>query len=116
MPSTGMALTYITGYALFPTTDKLTRVYNDSTCLIDNSFLNKFEDYSVSGNIVSDVTDHFSQFGILKSTVGIAQPKKITPRDYSKFSQHAFLQELSDLTWDSILSAKDPSKVIFYLL
>lgn len=64
------------GYALFPTTDKLTRVYNDSTCLIDNSFLNKFEDYSVSGNIVSDVTDHFSQFGILKSTVGIAQPKK----------------------------------------
>ena len=62
------------------------------------------------GNIVSDVTDHFSQFCILKSSVEIAQPQKITTRDYSKFSQRAFLQELSDLTWDSTLSAKDPSK------
>ena len=62
------------------------------------------------GNIVSDVTDHFSQFCILKSSVETAQPQKITTRDYSKFSQRAFLQELSDLTWDSTLSAKDPSK------
>lgn len=60
-------------------------------------------------NIVSDVTNHFSQFCILKSAVEIAQPKKITTRDYSKFSQHAFLRELSNLTLDSTLSAKDPS-------
>ena len=104
-------LNCLQSYALLPTIDKPTRVYNDSASLIDNIFLNKFEDYSVSGNIVSDVTDHFSQFCILKSTVEIAQPKKITIRDFSKFSQRAFSQELSDLTWDSTLSANDPSKL-----
>ena len=93
-------------YALLPTIDKPARVYKDSASLIDNIFLTKFEDYSVSGNIVSDVTDHFSQSCILKSSVEIAQPKKITTRDYSNFFQRAFLQELSDLTWDSTLSAK----------
>ena len=77
-------------YALLPTIDKPTRVYKHSSSLIDNIFLNIFEDYSVSGNIVSDVTDHFSQFCILKSSVEIAQPKKITTRDCSKFSQRAF--------------------------
>ena len=103
-------LNCLQSYALLPTIDKPTRVYKHSSSLIDNIFLNIFEDYSVSGNIVSDVTDHFSQFCILKSSVEIAQPKKIKTRDYSKFSQPAFLQELSDLTWDSTLSAKDPSK------
>ena len=106
-------LNCLQSYALLPTIDKpttVTTVYKGSSSLIDNIFLNIFEYYSVSGNIVSDVTDHFSQFCILKSSVEIAQPKKITTRDYSKFSQRTFLQELSDLTWDSTLSAKDPSK------
>ena len=109
-------LNCLQSYALLPTIDKPTRVYNDSATLIDNIFINKFGNYSVSGNIVSDVTDHFSQFCILKTTVEIAQPKKIKLRDYSKFSQRTFLQELSELTWDSTSSAKDPSKSfsIFY--
>ena len=55
----------------------------------------------------------FLNLVFLNLLLGLPSLKKITPRDYSKFSQHAFLQELSDLTWDSILSAKDPSKVIF---
>lgn len=41
---------------------KPTRDCSDSATLIDNILLNKLEDYSVSGNIVSDVTVHISQF------------------------------------------------------
>lgn len=59
-------------YALLPTIDKPTRVYNNSATLIDiySIFINKFDDYLVSGKIVCHLTDHFSQFCILKSKFG----------------------------------------------
>ena len=56
-------------YALLPTIDKPTRVCNNSATLIDNIFTNKFSEYFASGNIVSDITDHFSQFCIFQSSI-----------------------------------------------
>ena len=50
---------------LTPTIDKPTRVHNNSYSLIDNIFINSLEYSICSGNIVSDLTDHFSQFCIL---------------------------------------------------
>ena len=50
-----------------PTIDKPTRVHNDSYSLIDNIFISNLEDYITSGNIISDLTDHFSQFYFLHS-------------------------------------------------
>ena len=47
---------------------------------------------------------------VLKSTIEIAQPKKIVTREFSKFSQCSFFKELSELTWDSTLAAKDAFK------
>jgi hypothetical protein len=49
---------------LTPTIDKPTRVYNNSATLIDNIFVNKLDDHILSGNIISDISDHFSQFRI----------------------------------------------------
>ena len=43
-------------YALLPTIDKPTRVYNNSATVIDNIFTNKFCEYFASGNIVFDIT------------------------------------------------------------
>ena len=54
-------------YALTPTIDKPTRVYNNSATLIDNIFVNKIENPILSGNIVSDISDHFSQFCIIQT-------------------------------------------------
>ena len=62
-------LNCLQSYTFIPIIDKPTRVCSDSATLINNILL---EDYSVSGNIVSDVTDHFSQFYILKFTIEIA--------------------------------------------
>ena len=64
------------------------RVHNDSATLIDNIF-----DYLSSENVVSDITDHFSQFLVLHLFVQLVQPPKIILRDYSKFSKEIFLQE-----------------------
>ena len=47
--------------SFFPTIDKPTRVYGNSATLIDNIFCNDFDNFYISGNIVSDVSDHFAQ-------------------------------------------------------
>ena len=47
-------------FSMFPVVDKPTRVYGNSATLIDNIFINNPENNIVSGNIVSDTTDHFS--------------------------------------------------------
>ena len=45
-------------------------------CYHENIF--KFDYYLVSGNIVSDATDHFSQFCILQSTLPKATPERLS--------------------------------------
>ena len=52
-------------FNLTPTIDKPTRVHHNSYSLIDNIFASNLEDTITSGNIFSDLTDHFSQFCIL---------------------------------------------------
>ena len=94
-------------YALLPTIDKPTRVYNNPATLIDNIFTKMFSEYFASGNIVSDITDHFSQFCIFQSSIVTTQPVKITIRDYSKYFEQRFLQDLSHLHWESLLSGSD---------
>ena len=49
---------------LLPTIDKPTRVHNNSASLIDNMFVNNPEQVLISGNLITDVSDHFSQFCI----------------------------------------------------
>ena len=54
-------------YNMIPTIDKPTRVHNNSATLTDNIFVNKMENEIISGNIVSDISDHYSQFCIMRS-------------------------------------------------
>ena len=82
-----------------------------SATLFDNIFTNKFSEYFASGNIVSDITDHFSQFCIFQSSIVTSQPAKITFRDYSKYSDQRFLQDLSRLHWESLHSGSDVDKL-----
>ena len=57
-------LTLLQSYFFTTTTDNPTRVYNTSATLIDNIFLNIPENATCSGNVISDVSDHFTQFCI----------------------------------------------------
>ena len=52
---------------LIRTIDKPTRVRSSSATLIDNIFINNPDQVVTCGNIVSDISDHFSQFCVLKS-------------------------------------------------
>ena len=51
--------------SFIPTIDKPTRVYNNAATLIDNILTNKVDVEITSGNIISDISDHYTQFCIL---------------------------------------------------
>ena len=60
-------------YSLLPTIDKPTRIYNDTATLIDNMLVNTFDQKIYSGNIISDISDHFSQVCFIQSLKVIPQ-------------------------------------------
>ena len=86
-------------FTLTPTIDKPTRVHHNSYSLIDNIFASNLEDTITSGNIISDLTDHFCQFCILNSSNNLfdLQSTKMLLRDFSNYSEAKFLNELSQL-------------------
>ena len=59
--------------SMIPSIDKPIHVHNNSSTLIDNIFINNPENMFISGNIISDVSDHFSQFCILDSIANVSQ-------------------------------------------
>ena len=87
--------------SLIPTVDKPTRVHNNSATLIDNIFTSKLDDEITSGNIISDISDHFTQFCITHTSLEKEKPDKLYTHDYSFFSEARFLNELSQTDWQS---------------
>ena len=90
---------------LIPTVDKPTRVYKKSATFIDNIFVSNPEDVLISGNIVSDITDHFSQVCLLSSSKefhGVKLKKKT--RDFSSFSVDQFKTAILTINWIDIIA------------
>ena len=91
---------------LLPTIDKPTRVHKTSASLIDNIFVTDPEKVLISGNIITDVSDHFSQFCILTSARDKLTKKIIRKRDFSHFSSVQFNKDLSEVDWHDIVVSK----------
>ena len=91
-------------FSLIPTIDKPTRVYNNSATLIDNILINKFDGIINSGNIISDISDHYSQFCIIYSVKEKAINRKTLRRDFSQFSEKDFTKDLSQIDWEAVVS------------
>ena len=83
-------------FSFTPTIDKPTRVHNSSATLIDNILTNKVDAIINSGNIVSDISDHFSQFCVSHTFFKKLKSKKQKHRDFSGFSVNSFNSELSE--------------------
>ena len=80
----------LTPYILLPT-----RIDGESATIVDNIFTNNMTNSINSGNIITDFSDHFSQF------ISVQRPKldlksiSLYKRDYSKFSEHSFRDDVS---------------------
>ena len=74
-------------YSFSPVIDKPTRVHNNSATLIDNILVNRIDVKLSSGNIVSDISDHYSQFCIIHSSSLKSRYHGTKIRDYSTDSR-----------------------------
>ena len=75
---------------LFLPLTNLSRVRGNSASLIDNIFVNNPDCVSVSGNIMSDVSDHVSKFCIFRSARARIKPAKRKMRDFTNFERDFF--------------------------
>ena len=57
----------------------------------------------VSGNIISEISDHFSQFCFL-SSIADQLKENGKMRDFSKFSSRSFVADLIQVDWDEIVA------------
>ena len=89
---------------LIPTIDKPSRFRGNSASPIDNIFVNNPDCVPVSGNIISDVSDHFSQFCIFRSARDRIKPAKRKMRDFTNFDRDSFTQDLNQIDWQSIIA------------
>ena len=82
-------------YGLVPYILLPTRIQKDSSTIVDNIFTNNTTNKIISGNIVTDISDHFSQF------ISVIRPKidlkaiSFYKRDYSQFSEQSFRDDVS---------------------
>ena len=77
-------------------------MHRSSATFIDNIFVNNPEQVSLSGNIISDISDHFSQFCLIKSVKAsnISIKKKV--RDFSSFSAESFRDDVCQVSWNAL--------------
>ena len=71
--------------------------------LIDNIFVNNPEQVLISDNLITDVSDHFSQFCILTSTRDKIKRKQIKKRDLSHFNPDSLNSDLATIDWSCII-------------
>ena len=91
---------------LAPAIDKPTRVRPTSATLIDNIFVNNPDKVMACGNLITDLSDHFAQFCILKSMKAKARitGKKSKIRDFSRFSSDRLNADLSNVDWSALFA------------
>ncbi|XP_057310678.1 uncharacterized protein LOC130648640 [Hydractinia symbiolongicarpus] len=91
-----------------------TRVTEVSSTIIDNIYFSSAKWDTVSGNIISSISDHFPQFLVLKNLSAINPlhtSDDIFVHDWKKFHHNDFLTELHNKNWDDILqlNVDDPN-------
>ena len=67
-------------------------------------FINNPAKVVACGNLISDISDHFSQFCILKSLKHKSRVKKSKIRDFSRFSSGRLNADLSNVNWNALFT------------
>ena len=77
-----------------------TRVSDHSSTIIDNIFSNVCNLDTKSGNILTQIADHFPQFLIVRKTMSANKTMAYYQHDYSKFDQESFLADFKNLNFE----------------
>ena len=75
-----------------------------SKTLIDNIFYNNFDDSIISGNIITNISDHLAQF-LINPKVLENEPKKlIYKRCFKNFNEELFENNLKTTNWEAVFN------------
>ena len=77
-----------------------TRVIDHSATIIDYIFTNATDFEALSGNILNQLADHFSQFLILKRLPITHKDAAYYQSDYSNFDKDKFIANFSKIRWN----------------
>ena len=110
--NTFVNLTY--SYSFFPCIDRPTRIYTTkrgtTISLIDNIFTND-TDYKIrSGNLITDISDHFPNFVSVKYHRYQNVPKSINKniRQFKPDNIKGFKKHLTNVNWDFVNTDDNP--------
>ena len=78
--------------------------YESFDCIF---FFNSIEHFTISGNIVYDLTDHLANFIIFNKFSTLPCNVKIFKRDYSKFDEQVLINEIQLIHWETVFVSKD---------
>ena len=104
----------LTSYGIFPMILLPTRVTKDSATIVDNIFTNNLTNPILSGNIETDISDHYSQFLLVKNQKIDVKNITIYKRDYSTFSEKSFRDDVSIQNFNDQLDTVDDQFQDFY--
>jgi hypothetical protein len=90
-----------------------TRITDHSATLIDNIFFNSIEHYSISGNLLCDISDHLPNFLIINKLTCSSFTPIIYHRDYSNFNENNLLHDVQQIDWEDVLPVSEDVNLIF---
>ena len=93
-------LNTLTSFGYLPHIHQPTRITEDTATVIDNIYGNNFVYESISGNILYQMADHLIQFLYVCRDIDKITPIDIYQRDYSKFNDQSFLDDISIQNWN----------------
>ena len=79
--------------------------------LIDNIFFNSTEFFSVSGNLVCDLTDHLPNFLFLNTLSWTSDNVTRYTRDYSTLAQEDLLLDVQAIQWETMFNKNDINQI-----
>ena len=85
----------LASYGLVPFILLPTRIAGNSATIIDNIFTNNTSNSIISGNIITDLSDHFSQFISVQKLKFDLKSTTYYKRDYTNFSEQSFRDDVS---------------------
>jgi uncharacterized protein (DUF2249 family) len=101
-PVTDASIDTLGFYYFHPQILKPTRITDHAATLIDNIFFNSLEHLTLSGNVVSDISDHLPNFLINKISELPNNNLKLFKRNYSNFDKELFEVDVSNIDWHNV--------------
>ena len=90
----------MTSIGFLPLILQPTRITKSTMSIIDNIYTNTFTKESYSGNILIEIADHLTQFVIVDNDISNLPITVKFKRDYSKYKDNSFIDDLSIQNWN----------------